>query len=410
MPATPAVRSPNLMLRSLSSPNYRLWVVGALVSNIGTWMQRTAQDWLVLTRLTHHSASAVGVVMALQFGPQLLFLPWTGYVADVVERRRLLILTQAAMGVLAGALGLLTVTGLVQLWHVYVFAFLFGTASAFDAPARQTFVSDLVGDEGLSNAVALNSTSFNLGRMLGPAASGLCIAAWGTGWAFLINGASFIAVLGALCLIQAHKLHPCPRAVRGPGQIVEGFRYVRARPDLRAMLVMLFLIGAFAFNFPIYISTMAVTVFKAGAGRYGMLTSIMAVGTTAGALLAAGRKRPTFKLLVIGSAVLGLGFILGAAMPNYWLFAATLVMIGVASLTFTNSSTSLMQLSTDPMMRGRVMALRLAVVQGSTPIGAPLVGWIADRYGPRWALGVGAVAGIAAAGVGLRFLLAQRRR
>lgn len=409
MTASSSARSRRSMLHALGSSNYRLWVVGALVSNIGTWMQRTAQDWLVLTRLTHHSASAVGVVMALQYGPQLLFLPWTGYVADVVERRRLLIATQAVMGVLAGLLGLLTVTGLVRLWHVYVFAFLFGTAAAFDAPARQTFVSDLVGDDGLANAVALNSTSFNLGRMLGPAAAGLCIAAWGTGWAFLINGASFIAVLGALCLIQPHKLHPCPRAARGPGQIIEGFRYVRARPDLVTILVMLCLIGAFALNYPIYISTMAVTVFKAGAGRYGLLTSIMALGTTAGALLAAGRERPTFKLLIIGSGVLGVGFILGAAMPTYWLFAAALVVIGVASLTFTNSSTSLMQLSTDPVMRGRVMALRLAVVSGGTPIGAPLVGWIADRYGPRWALGVGALAGLAAAGVGLRFMLAKRR-
>ena len=349
---------------ALGSFNYRLWVGGALVSNIGTWMQRTAQDWLVLTQLTHHKASAIGVVMALQFGPQFLFLPWTGYAADAIDRRRLLMATQTIMGGLAALLGLLTVTGTVQLWHVYVFAFLFGTAAAFDAPARQTFVADLVGDNGLANAVALNSTSFNIGRMIGPAAAGLCIAAWGTGWAFVINGVSFASTLCALMLIRAHELHPCPRAVRGPGQIIEGMQYVRARPDLRIMLLMLFLVGAFCLNYPIFISTMAVTVFKAGAGRYGLLTSIMAVGTTAGALLAAGRERPNFKLLIGGAAALGAGFALALMAPTYWGFAGALVVIGVASLTFTNTSTSLMQLSCAPVMRGRVMALRLAVLSG----------------------------------------------
>ena len=223
--------------RSLRNHNFRIWSAGALVSNIGTWMQRTAQDWLVLTELTHHNASAVGVTMALQFGPQLLMLPWTGFAADYFDRRKLLITTQALSAILGLALGILTVTGAVQLWHVYSLAFLLGCVSAFDAPARQTFVSDLVGDEDLSNAVGLNSTSFNSARMIGPAASGMLIATVGTGWSFVINGLSFIAVLLSLCLLRVSELHASTRATRKRGNLLEGFRYVWRRPDLRAMLL-----------------------------------------------------------------------------------------------------------------------------------------------------------------------------
>lgn len=408
MSAASSAGSTKGVFRSLRTFNYRIWAGGALVSNVGTWMQRTAQDWLVLTELTHHSASAVGVVMGLQFGPQLLFLPWTGFASDYFDRRKLLMATQAAMGMLALALGLLTVTGAVRLWHVYVFAFLHGTITAFDAPARQTFVVDLVGDSDLANAVALNSTSFNAARMIGPMASGLCIAAWGTGWAFLINGLSFIGVLCSLGFLRAGELHASARAARGRGSLGEGLRYAWRRPDLRAILIMVFLIGTFGLNFPIFISTMTVTVFHAGAGRYGLLTSIMAVGTISGALLAARRDRPRFELLVGGSASFGGGFVLAMLAPNYWTFGATLVVIGVATLTFNNSSNSLTLLSTDPVMRGRVMALRLAVALGGTPIGAPLVGLAADHYGPRAALGIGAAAGFSAALVGLIYLARHR--
>ncbi len=395
--------------RSLRGSNYRIWAGGAFISNVGTWMQRTAQDWLVLTQLTHQNASAVGVVMGLQFGPQLLLLPWTGFAADHFDRRKLLIATQAAMGALALALGLLTVTGLVQLWHVYAFAFLFGCATAFDSPANQTFVSDLVGDADLSNAVSLNSMSFNAARTVGPATAGLLIASVGTGWAFLINGASFIAVLCSLRLLRLEDLHRSSRAVRTRGSLVEGLRYVWKRPDLKAILFMLFLIGTFGLNFPIFISTMSVTVFHAGAAQYGLLTSIMAVGAVAGALLAAGREKPHFVLLLVGAATFGFGFALAAVVPNYWLFGVALVIIGMAALTFTNSTNSLMQLSTEPAMRGRVMALRLAVALGGTPVGAPIVGWVADRFGPRWALGVGAASGFAAAIVAISFLRKHRR-
>lgn len=385
------------IFRALRGFNYRIWAGGAFVSNVGTWVQRTAQDWLVFTQLTHHDASAVGLVMALQFAPQLLLLPWTGFAADYFNQRKLLIATQAAMGALALGLGVLTVTGVVRLWHVLIFAFLFGGAAAFDAPVRQTFVAELVGDEDLHNAVALNSTSFNAARMIGPAVSGVVITAIGTGWAFLINGASFVAVLISLAFLRIAELHPNARAERVRGGFSEGLRYVRGRPDIMAVLVMLFLIGTFGLNFPIFISTMAVGVFHADASGYGLLSSVMAVGTVTGALLSANRAGPRFGALLIGAAVFGLGCMLAALAPGYWFFAAALVVIGVAALTLTNTSNSLMQLSTEPAMRGRVMALRVGVALGGTPIGAPVVGWVANHYGPRWALGVGAASGFVAA-------------
>jgi MFS family permease len=398
------------VFRALSSFNYRVWTAGSLVSNIGTWMQRVAQDWLVLTQLTHHNASAVGIVMALQFAPQLLLLPWTGFAADHFNQRKLLMVTQAAMGVLALALGVLTIAGSIRLWHVYLFAFLFGSAAALDAPVRQTFVAELVGDEHLPNAVALNSTSFNAGRMIGPAMAGLVIAKVGTGWAFLANGLSFAAVLISMSLFRVSELRPNARAHRTAGGFLEGLRYVWGRADLRAILIMLFLIGTFGLNFPIFTSTMAVKVFHTDARGFGMLSSIMAVGTISGALLAAGRDKPRFGSLLVGAVVFGIGCTLAALAPGYWSFAAALVVIGVAALTLTNTTNSLMQLSVEPAMRGRVMALRLAVALGGTPIGAPIVGWVANRFGPRWALGVGAASGFAAAIVAVYVLMRQARR
>ncbi len=394
--------------RSLRCFNYRVWAAGALVSNIGTWMQRVAQDWLVLTVLTHKNATAVGIVMALQFGPQLLMLPWSGFAADHFDRRRLLIVTQAAMGALALGLGLLTVSGLIRLWQVDLFAFLLGCVSAFDAPARQTFVSELVVQADLSNAVALNSTSFNAARMIGPAVAGLLIARVGCGWAFLINGGSFAAVIASLCLLRVTELHREERAGRIRGSFAQGLHYVRARPDLRMILIMLALIGTFGLNFPIFIATMATRVFHAGADQYGFLTAIMALGTVAGALFSAGRRRTGAGLLCASAAVFGLGFALAAIMPDAWAFGGALVIIGVSALTFTNTTNSLMQLSTEPAMRGRVMALRLAVALGGTPLGAPVVGWVADRFGPRWALSLGAAAGLAAAGVAMVYLVRHR--
>lgn len=400
------------LFRSLRNHNYRLWAASALVSNIGTAMQRTAQDWLVLTQLTHQSASAIGWVMALQFGPQLVLLPWTGAAADRFNRRHLLMATQAAMGVLGLGLGALTLAGTVALWQVYVFACLSGCAAAFDAPVRQTFVAELVGDADLPNAVALNATLFTSAQIVGPAIAGLMIAAIGTGWAFVIDGASFGAVLAALGLLRVRELRHAARAPRAKGGFVEGLRYVRGRPDLMTILLMLFLIGTFGMNFPMFTSTMAVMVFHVDARGFGLLSSILAFGALAGALAAAARGTIGFGTLLGGAVTFGLGCAFAALAVGYWLFAAALAMAGAALLTFGNATNSLMQLTTEPSMRGRVMALRIAIALGCTPIGAPVLGWVADTFGPRWAMGVGAASGFAAAAVAAVFLirLSCRRR
>jgi MFS family permease len=405
----PRIKSPIAgTFRSLKSFNFRLWSAGALVSNIGTWMQRVAQDWLVLTQLTHHDASALGIVMGLQFAPQLLLLPWTGLAADRLNQRKLLMLTQATMGVLALVLGVLTTAGVIQLWHVYVLAFLSGSAAALDAPVRQTFVAEMVGDADLPNAVALNSTSFNAAQMIGPAVAGLLIASVGIGWAFLLNGLSFAAVLISMSFFRLSELRASARAHRTTSGFLEGLRYVWRKPDLRAILIMLFLIGTFGLNFPIFISTMAVNVFHSDARAFGLLSSVMAVGTVSGALFAASRQRQDLASLMTGAGVFGLGCTLASLAPGYWWFAATLMIIGAAGLTFANGTNSIMQLSTEPAMRGRVMALRVAIALGGTPIGAPIVGWVANHFGPRWALGIGAGAGFAAALVAV-YVLARRR-
>ncbi|WP_367190342.1 MFS transporter [Burkholderia sp. Ed8] len=393
--------------RALYGFNYRVWAIGSLVSNIGTWIQQIAQDWLVLTQLTHHDASAVGTVMALQYGPQLLLLPWTGYSADRFDQRKLLMVTQTLMGATALVLGTLTVIGVVQLWHVYLFAFLFGCVSTFDGPVRQTFVAELVGDRELANAVALNSASFNAARMIGPAAAGLVIASVGPGWAFLANGLSFIAVLVSLIMLRTNDLRANTRANRSTGGMLNGVRYVSHRADLMAMFLMLFLIGTFGLNFQLFISTMAVSVFHVDARGFGMLSSMLAIGTISGALLAARREQPHFRHLWIGAALLGLSWTLAALALSFWLFGAALVLTGIAAITFMNSTNTLMQLSSEPEMRGRVMALRLAVASGGIPFGAPIVGWTANHLGPRWALVVGAASCFAAAAVG--FVTLARR-
>lgn len=393
--------------RSLRNFNFRLWTAGSLVSNVGTWMQRVAQDWLVLTQLTHHDASALGIVMGLQFAPQLLLLPWTGSAADRLDQRKLLMFTQTTMGLLALALGCLTIAGVIRLWHVFVFAFLSGCAAALDAPVRQTFVAAMVGDQDLANAVALNSTSFNAAQMIGPAAAGLLIAEVGIGWAFVVNGLSFAAVLVSMAFFRRSELQISIRADRKRSGFIEGLRYVWRRPDLRAILIMLFLIGTFGLNFPIFISTMAVNVFHSDARGFGLLSSIMAIGTVSGALFAAGRQKPGMVTLLVGAAVFGFSCTLGAVAPGYWWFAGALTIIGASALIFANGTNSMMQLSTEPAMRGRVMALRVGIALGGTPIGAPIVGWVANHFGPRWTLGVGAAAGFSAALVAV-FILVRR--
>lgn len=390
--------------RSLNAYNYRLWTAGALVSNIGAWMQRTAQDWIVYTELTQNDSAAVGFVMALQFGPTLFLLPLTGYIADHFDRRRVLVVTQALQGVLALGLGVLTITGHVQLWHVYVFAFLLGCVTAFDAPVRQTFVADLVSDTLLSNAVALNSTSYQVARMVGPAVAGLLIAVIGTGWLFILNFASFGAVIAALLAMRVAELHRHERAAAGPGRMLEGFAYVRARPELAVVLAMVALVATFIMNFAVYVSSMAVTVFNTGASGFGFLSSMLAVGSMFGALASARREKPRTMLLLASPVLMAVLFTAAALVPTYLAFGIALLLLGGSLQTFMTTANSTVQLGTDPAMRGRVMAIYMGIVNGCTLFGAPFVGWVANQYGARWSLMVGAVAGLAAAGVGLRYL------
>ena len=358
--------------------------------------------------MTRNDAAAVGLVVALQFAPQVLLLPWTGWASDHLDRRRLLLATQAVLGLLALVLGLLTVTGLARVWQVYVLAFLLGCATAFDQPARQTFVADMVGEDDLSNAVALNSASVNASRLIGPAVAGLVIAGVGSGWAFIVNAGSFAAVLASLALIRPSDLHDRDRSPRRPGSFAEGLRYVRGRPDLLVLLLMLLAFGSLGMNYPIFISTMATSVFHLGAGGFGMLTSAMAVGSVTGALLAARRDCPTLPLIACGATVFGLGYAVAAVAPDYALFGLALAVVGAASQTVTTSTVCLVQMSTEPAMRGRVMALLLTVTLGGQPLGAPVVGWVANSCGPRWALAVGAAAGLLTATIGYAVLAARR--
>lgn len=395
------------MFRSFSVFNYRVWFIGAMVSNVGAWMQSTAQNWVVLTQLTDNDAAAVGITMALQFGPPLLLVSVTGWVADRFERRRLLMLTQTILLMLAIALGVLLLVGAMTLPLMYAFALALGVVMAFDNPARQTFVTDLVSRENASNAVALNAASFNGARLIGPAVAGLMIVAIGTGWVFLVNAGTFLATVIALLLVRPSEL--VPRAVSRAGtRLADGFRYVRKRPDLVIVFVMVFLVGAFGMNFPIFASTMALE-FGQGADGFGLLSSILAIGSVVGALLAARRDRARLRVVVLAT----LGFALASAtsvlMPTYWTYAATQILVGLSIVTMLTTANGYVQTTTDPSLRGRVMALYLAVIMGGTPIGAPIVGWVAAEFGPRSSILVGSAAGLAAFVIGVIWLLASGR-
>ena len=377
------------MFRALENPNYRVWAGGALVSNVGTWMQRVAQDWLVLTVLTNHSGTAVGVTTSLQFLPMLLLGPYAGVLADRYRKRRILFWTQTAMGVCGLIIGLLVVTGAAQLWQVYAAALALGIAAAVDGPARQAFVSELVGPDNISNAVALNSASFNSARLTGPAIAGVLIAWIGTGPVFLLNAASFVAVIISLARVKAAQLQPTAPVVRGKHQVVEGLQYVRQRPDLVLILFMVGILGAFGMNFTVTNSLMSTAVFGVGPEQFGLLGSIMAVGTLAGALLAARRSGPRLRFMLGGALTLGIFTLFSSISPVFWVYAVVLIPVGLASITFLNSCNTTIQLSVEPQFRGRVLALYLAILQGGTAIGAPLMGWIGTEFGARWAVAAG---------------------
>lgn len=395
---------------SLEVRNYRLWAAGALVSNIGTWMGRVGQDWLVLTVLTAGSATALGVVTGLQFLPFLLLAPWAGLIADRFPKRRTLLLTQSMLAVSSLLLGVLAVTGVARLWHVYVIALLQGVTTAIDNPARQAFVSEMVPDDKLANAVSLNSASFNLGRLIGPGAAGLVIAWWGTGEALLLNTVTFVFVIAALFRLRRSELRPAPLA-RGRGGIRDGFRYVRRRRDLQLVMLLVFVLGTFGMNFQITMALMATKVFGQGAGEFGLLGSIMAVGSLTAALLSARRRRPRLRVLLLALVGFTVAAALAAAAPTYWLFAAALVPVGLTALTALTTANAMVQTRVAPEMRGRVMALYMAIFMGGTPAGAPLIGWISEAFGPRWTIGIGAVAlGVTLVGVSVWLARSQNVR
>ena len=393
--------------QALHNRNYRLYATGGVVSNVGTWMQRVAQDWLVL-ELSGHSGVALGITTGLQFLPMLVLAPFGGTIADRYSKRKVLMATQGFMAVTAAFLGLLTVTGVVQVWNVYLLALLLGVGAAIDAPARQSFVIEMVGREDLPNAVGLNSASFNLGRVIGPALAGFLIVLVGTGPVFLINAASFAAVIFALVKMRTADLMPMPRAGRGRGQVLEGIRYIRGRPDLMMVMVIIFFVGTFGLNFQMTSALMATQVFDKGAGEYGILGSIVAIGSLSGALLAARRGAPRLRLIVLSAVAFGVVEVTAGLMPTYLSFAAMLIPLGLTQMTLLNSANATVQLAVDPVMRGRVMALYMAVLMGGTPIGAPLIGALAEAFGPRWSLIVGGLVSIVAA-LAAGAVLARRR-
>ncbi|WP_432523931.1 MFS transporter [Kineococcus sp. SYSU DK006] len=394
--------------RSLRHRDYRLWAAGALISNTGTWMQRVAQDWLVIQVLTNGSGTAGGITTGLQFGPILLLAPLAGTIADRFPQRRTLMATQAGLLVVGLAMAALVLSGHARLWHVYVLATLLGCVSAIDGPVRQTFVSQLVPPEDLPNAIGLNSASFNSARLVGPALAGLLIAWIGTGPVFLVNALTFLAPLAMLHLMR--PAHPVPRTERlAGGGMREGLRYVRTRPDLLAVFVLVGVVGTFGLNFQLTSALMTSVRYEAGSAAYGFAGTVLAVGSLTGALVAARRERPRHRLLVGAGVAFGLTATLAALMPTYPLYLLVLPLLGLASLTLLTTANATVQMSTEPRLRGRVMAIYMSLVQGGTVVGGPFVGWVGSRCGPEWSILVGSIPStLVAVGVGA-FLLRRAR-
>ncbi|HNV10328.1 MAG TPA: MFS transporter [Propionibacteriaceae bacterium] len=383
---------------SLSIPNYRTYFIGFTISNIAQWMARTAQSWLVLVTLTHGNASALGYLTALNFLPALLLAPWAGTIADRFPKRRIMTTAQVVLGIDAALLATLVLTGHVQLWHVFAIALMDGVAGAFDGPARQAFVSEVVPLRSLSNAISLNSASFNSARLLGPGIAGVLIAFFGTGVVLAINVFSFVSLIVALALLKADQLHPAPPA-RGRGQLKEGLRYVRGRPDLMMLLGIAFMMGSFGFNFAISNAVMATQAFHKGPGEYGALGSFMGLGALTASILAARRPRPRLRYVLGALAGFTVAMMFSTVAPTFWVFALLQIPVGLAAITVMVTGNTLVQTSISPEMRGRVMSLWGAVLLGGTPFVSPVVGWIGDTFGPRWTVF------FQGASVGLTFLV-----
>jgi MFS family permease len=395
--------------RSLASHNFRLWFFTGLVSNVGAWMQATAQSWVVLTELTDGDAVAVGITMALQLAPQILLVPITGLIADRFDRRTLLIASQIALTVLTLGIGVLLASGRAELWHFLIFALVFGLITAIDQPARNTIVSDLVAEREIPNAVALNLANHHAARLVGPATAGIVIATLGSGWVFVLNAVTFLPLIAGLALMRRSELVPVVRHPRRPGDVFAGFRYLGSRSDLSVLLAMAFLLGIIGMNFQLFAATMAVE-FGAGPSQFGLLTSVMAIGSLIGALLTAGRERARLRVVVIAGAAMGVLCLVAAVMPTFWTFAIVTVFIGLAGVTTFTTANGYAQVATPPALRGRVMSIHMAVLAAGTPVGAPLIGWVSNELGPRWALGSACLLSVAACAIGVAWYDARRRR
>ncbi len=383
---------------SLSNPNYRKYFYGQSTSLIGTWMQMTAQSWLVFT-LTH-SATRIGFVVALQTLPVLLLGPYGGVIADRVDKRRLMIFLQSMMGLQAAALAVLSLTHVITYLDVCALAVVLGLNNSFENPSRQAFVLEMVGPDNLRNAVSLNSTSNNVARAVGPAVAGVLIAAVGEGWCFALNALSFIAVVGSLMAMDRSQLKPSPPTVRAKGQLREGFRYVARTPKLAIPLVMMALVGCLAYEFQVTLPVVAGKVFHGSSTTYGILLAAMGFGAVVGGLRTAARGRTGSRAMVRASLAFGVCMTFAALSPLLAVELVAIAMVGFASVSFLSMANSTLQLGTDPQMRGRVMALWAVAFMGSTPIGGPLIGWITSSLGARAGLGVGAASCFAACVIG----------
>ena len=383
---------------ALAVRNYRLWVVGQGISLSGTWMQTVAQGLLVL-QLTG-SGTALGLVTAAQALPVLLLGPWGGVIADRFPKRTILYTTQAVAGILALTLGGLVATGVIRIWMVYVLALGLGLIKAVDTPTRQTFVLEMVGRETLINAVSLNSTQVNLARVIGPAIAGVLIATVGIAACFIVNGISYFAVLAVLVAMHARDLHPAPLATRMRGQLGAGFRYVRSSPVLLTILMMMAVIGTFTYEFTVSLPLLAQRAFSDGANAYAAMTAAMGLGAVVGGLYTASRAPGSPRRVSWSALFFGLAVLLTAVAPTLPLALFALLIVGFCSIRFTALANTALQLESAPEMRGRVMALWTMAFLGSTPIGGPVIGWIGDTSGPRWALALGGGAALVAAGIG----------
>lgn len=368
------------MFASLGIHNYRLYASGQVFSLIGVWMQRVAQDWLVLD-LTNGSPVALGCAVALQLLPVLLLSMWGGVLADRMDKRTLLLWLESALGLCALTLGFLDITGVVRVWHVFVLCVVFGCFSAVATPVRQSFVAEMVGRDSLTNAVALNSMIFNMARIVGPAIAGVAIVAIGTGWVFLANAISSVGEVLGIWLIRPAQLHRADPMPREKGQLRAGLRYLRHRPDLLTVMLLVFFVATFGMNFHLTLAILARNVFGGGADAYGLLATLIAAGTFGGATWMAFRRTPCMPLFLGSALVLGLLEIVSGLMPTLLLTGLMMIPVGMAMMTFSTTANATVQLAVEPGMRGRVMGIYLLVFLGGNPIGGPLAGWLGEING-----------------------------